>query len=135
MALVIFVLFLCKKFLFIGKNSVEETGTKDSKLRGSIHSNLPSDSRKLKGTEANSISYVDKLSIFKQNSRGKRKSVTNVRAEDHFTETDDNDIQTDSVSEHPRDFSPKGIFVNGTDTSKLKLRLIILVFVWMLTKL
>lgn len=117
LSLVMFVLFIYKNFPFIGENSVEETGTKDSKLRGSIHSNLPSDSRKLKGTEANSTSYVDKLSIFKQNSHGKRKSVTNVRAEDHFTETDDNDIQTDSVSEHPCYFSPKGIFVNGTETS------------------
>eukprot|EP00105_Crassostrea_gigas_P023541 XP_011443408.1 PREDICTED: uncharacterized protein LOC105339527 isoform X1 [Crassostrea gigas] len=108
-----------------GKNSVEETGTKDSKLRGSTqNSKLPSDFRKLKGTEANSTgtSYMDKSSILKQNSCGRRKSVTNVRAEDHFTETDDNDIQTDSVSEQPRDFSPKGIFVNGTDTSKSDLK-------------
>uniref|UniRef100_A0A8W8HQ15 WWE domain-containing protein n=1 Tax=Magallana gigas TaxID=29159 RepID=A0A8W8HQ15_MAGGI len=112
-------------FLRSRKNSVEETGTKDSKLRGSTqNSKLPSDFRKLKGTEANSTgtSYMDKSSILKQNSCGRRKSVTNVRAEDHFTETDDNDIQTDSVSEQPRDFSPKGIFVNGTDTSKSDLK-------------
>lgn len=104
---------------------MEETGPKYSELRGSTQkSYLSSDSRKLKGTEANSTgtSYVDKSSILKQNSRGKRKSVINVRAEDHFTETDDNDIQTDSVSENPRDFSPKGIFVNGTDTSKSDLK-------------
>eukprot|EP00105_Crassostrea_gigas_P021047 XP_011440026.1 PREDICTED: uncharacterized protein LOC105337132 [Crassostrea gigas] len=105
------------------KNSVEETGTKDSKLRGSTKDfNLPSDSRKLKGTKANSTSYVDKSSLLKQNSRGKRKSVSNVRAEDHFSETDDNDIQTDSVSEHPRDVSQKGIFGNRTDTSKSDLK-------------
>lgn len=104
---------------------MKETGTKDSKLRGSTqNSKLPSDFRKLKGTEANSTgtSYMDKSSILKQNSCGRRKSVSNVRAEDHFTETDDNDIQTDSVSEQPRDFSPKGIFVNGTDTSKSNLK-------------
>lgn len=102
---------------------MKETGTKDSKLRESTQdSKLPSDSRKLKGTVANSTSYVDKSIILEQNSRGKRKSVSNVRAEDYFTETDDNDIQTDSVSEHPRDFSLKSIFVNGMDTSKSDLK-------------
>lgn len=105
-----------------GKHSVK--GTKDTKLRGSTQdSNLPADSRKVKRTEANSTgtSYVDKSSILKQHSSSKRKSLTNVRAEDHFTETD-NDIQTDSFSEHPRDFSPKGFFVNGTDSSKSDLK-------------
>lgn len=61
-----FVLFIYKYFLFIGKNSVEEIGIKDLKLRGFIKDfNLLLDFRKLKGIKVNLILYVDKLSLFK----------------------------------------------------------------------
>lgn len=61
-----FVLFIYKYFLFIEKNSVEEIGIKDLKLRGFIKDfNLLLDFRKLKGIKVNLILYVDKLSLFK----------------------------------------------------------------------